>query len=70
MVSVRVLDNDVTSFDVCINGAWHRDVKKEKGLSHSGTDETLIYTDSGASLYYVWEISGELNSCRLRVRDH
>ncbi len=67
---VRVHDNDVTSFDVWINGAWHHEVPKQKGITHSGTDETLIYSNGRASLYYVWEISGILNHCLLRVREN
>ena len=67
-VRVRVHDNDVTSFDVWINGARYRELKKNKGISGSGADETLIYSSGGASLYYVWELSGKLNHCRLRVR--
>ncbi|HEY4257339.1 MAG TPA: hypothetical protein VGM66_09010, partial [Candidatus Udaeobacter sp.] len=69
-VRVKVHDNDVTSFDVWINGAWYREIPKQKGITHSGTDETLIYGNGGASLYYVWEISGELNQCLLRVREN
>jgi hypothetical protein len=68
-VSVKIHDNDVTSFDVWINGQWHRAVPKQKGISHSGTDETLIYNAGHACLYYVWEISGTLNHCRLRIRE-
>ena len=68
-VRVKIHDNDVTSFDVWINGAWHREVPKQKGITHSGTDETLIYSSGGAQLYYVWELSGKLNHCRLRVRE-
>jgi hypothetical protein len=68
-VSVKIHDNDTTSFDVWINGELHRDVRKEKGITHSGMDETLIYSNGRATLYYVWEISGELNHCLLRVRD-
>lgn len=67
-VSVRVHDNDVTTFDVWINGGHYRELKKNKGISGSGTDETFIYGSGGASLYYVWELSGKLNHCRLRVR--
>jgi hypothetical protein len=68
-VSVMIHDNDTTSFDVWINYGVRREVKKEKGITHSGTDETLIYTNGRASLYYVWEISGRLDHCLLRVRD-
>jgi hypothetical protein len=68
-VSVMIHDNDVTSFDVWINGLRHREVPKQKGITQSRTDETLIYDNSRARLYYVWEISGELNHCRLRVRE-
>jgi hypothetical protein len=66
---VKIHDNDVTSFDVWINYGPRREVTKEKGITHSGTDETLIYSNGRAALYYVWEISGRLNHCLLRVRD-
>jgi hypothetical protein len=68
-IRVKIHDNDVTTFDVWINGEWHRAVPKQKGISHSGTDETLIYNAGHARLYYVWEISGTLNHCRLRIRE-
>lgn len=68
-VTLKVHDNDVTSFDVWINGSWRREVKKEKGITQSGTDETFISSNGRASLYYVWELSGKLNHCRLRVRE-
>ena len=68
-ISVRIHDNDTTSFDVWINGARFREVKKQKGISGTGTDETLIYSNGRATLYYVWEISGRINHCLLRVRD-
>lgn len=69
-VSLKVHDNDVTTFDVWINGQWLRGIVKQKGATHSGNDETLIYRNGGASLYYVWEISGRLDSCLLRVREN
>ena len=69
-VRLRVHDNDVTSIDYWLNRAWYRDVKKQKGTNGSRTDETLLYTNSRASLYYVWELSGALNHCRLRVREN
>jgi hypothetical protein len=68
-VTVKIHDNDVTSFDVWVNGGWRRNVIKQKGITGSRTDETLIYQNGRARLYYVWEISGKLNSCLLRVRD-
>jgi hypothetical protein len=68
-VSVKIHDNDVTSFDVWINGQWRREVPKQKGITQSRTDETLIYDSGRARLYYVWEISGRINHCLLRVRD-
>jgi hypothetical protein len=67
-VSVKIHDNDVATFDVWINGAWHRAVPKQKGITQSRTDETLIYNAGRAWLYYVWEPSGKLNHCLLRVR--
>jgi hypothetical protein len=68
-VTVKIHDNDVTSFDVWINGTRRRGVIKQKGITGSTVDETLIYQNGRARLYYVWEISGTLNSCLLRVRD-
>lgn|GEM_PF-6625670 len=68
-VRVKVHDNDVSTFDVWINGEWRRAVPKQKGISHSGTDETLIYDGGSARLYYVWEPSGKLNHCLLRIRE-
>jgi hypothetical protein len=68
-VRVKIHDNDVTTFDVWINGEWRRQVPKEKGITGSGTDETLIYRNGRAALYYVWEISGKINHCLLRIRD-
>lgn len=69
-VRVRIHDNDVTSFDAWIDGVHYREVRKEKGISHSRTDETFLYSNGRASLYYVWEISGRLNHCLLRVREN
>lgn len=68
-ISVMIHENDTTSFDVWINGLRRREVPKQKGITGSRTDETLIYGGGRARLYYVWEISGELNHCRLRVRE-
>jgi hypothetical protein len=68
-VTVKIHDNDVTTFDAWIDGRRMHEVEKEKGISHSRTDETLLYQSGRASLYYVWEISGELNHCLLRVRE-
>lgn len=70
MVQVMIHDNDTTSFDVWLNGSRRHEVKKEKGITASGTDETLIYSGGNARLYYVWEISGKLNHCLLRVREN
>jgi hypothetical protein len=66
---VKIHDNDVTSFDVWAGGQWRREVPKQKGITQSGTDETLIYNTGRARLYYVWEQSGKLNHCLLRVRE-
>ncbi|HEV2803675.1 MAG TPA: cell envelope integrity protein TolA [Chthoniobacterales bacterium] len=68
-VAVKIHDNNISTFDVSINYGSRREVKKEKGISHSQTDETLLYSNGRASLYYVWEISGRINHCLLRVRD-
>jgi hypothetical protein len=67
-VSIKIHDNDVTSFDLWINGVRRGEVKKEKGITGSGTDEILIYNNGRAALYYVWEIS-KLGHCMLRIRD-
>jgi hypothetical protein len=69
-IQLKIVDNDVASFDAWVNGAHLHNVKKQKGISHSGTDETLIYENRYASLYYVWEISGTLDSCLLRIREY
>lgn len=69
-VTVKIHDNDVTTFDVWINGLHRREVRKQKGITHSRTDETPIYDTGRARLYYVWELSGKLNHCRLRVREN
>jgi hypothetical protein len=68
--SIKIHDNDVTSFDVWVNGSYRREVLKEKGMTHSGTDETLIHRSGRSSLYYVWQISGKLDHCLLRVREN
>lgn len=67
---VRVRDNDVTSFDIWIERSYYREVQKQKGITQSRTDETFIYNNGRASLYYVWEIAGEINHCMLRVRQN
>ncbi|MEY2490585.1 MAG: hypothetical protein QOC70_2527 [Verrucomicrobiota bacterium] len=68
-VRVKIHDNDVTSFDVWINGHRRRQVTKSQGIGGNRTEETLIYSNGPARLYYVWEISGNPNQCLLRVRD-
>jgi hypothetical protein len=68
-VSVKIHDNDTTSFELWLNGAHYREVKKQKGITGSRTDETLLYSNGYAALYYVWEISGRIDHCLLRVRD-
>ncbi len=68
-VTVKIHDNDIVSLDVWINGVCRRELKKEKGITGSRTGETLLYANGRASLYYVWDISGKLNHCRLRVRN-
>ncbi|MEY2501631.1 MAG: hypothetical protein QOI07_1965 [Verrucomicrobiota bacterium] len=69
-VSVKIHDNDTTSFDAWINSTQYRELKKQKGITGTGTDETFIYSNGRASLYYVWEISGRLDHCLLRVREN
>jgi len=68
-VVVKIHDADVASIDVWINYSRPVRITKQKGISGSRTDETLIYSTGRAKLYYVWEISGTLNHCLLRVRD-
>lgn len=68
-VTVRIHDTGIASFNVWVDGSFPRKMVKEHGLSHSGADETLIYSNGRASLYYVAEISPERNHCILRVRD-
>ena len=68
-VRVKIHDNDVSSFAVWINWDRGRQMPKAHGITHSRTDETLIYSNGRAALYYVWEISGRLNHCLLRVRE-
>jgi hypothetical protein len=68
-VDVMIHDNDTTSFDVWIDGYRRREVPKQKGISQSRTDETFLYGTGRANLYYVWELSGKVNHCRLRVRE-
>jgi hypothetical protein len=68
-VTVKLHDNDVASFDVWLQGQRRHQVQKQKGITGTGSDETLIYANTRAALYYVWEISGELNHCLLRIRD-
>ena len=43
-VAVKIHDNDVTSLDVWINGARRRRVTKQKGITGSQKEETLIYS--------------------------
>lgn len=69
-VTLKIHDEDVATLDVWINSSFPVRLSKQKGITGSGTDETLIYINGRARLYYVWEISGQLNHCRLRVRDN
>ncbi|MEN3369574.1 MAG: hypothetical protein V7609_1717 [Verrucomicrobiota bacterium] len=68
-VTVKIHDHDITTIDVWTGYAGPVRLTKQKGITGSRTDETLIYRNGGARLYYVWEISGKLNHCLLRVRD-
>jgi hypothetical protein len=43
-VRVKIHDNDVTSFNVCINSERPVQMPKTHGITHSQTDETLIYS--------------------------
>ncbi len=45
-------------------------MKKNKGITGTGTDETNVYGAGNAQLFYVWEPSGKLNHCRMRVRQN
>lgn len=67
-VIVKIHDHDITTIDVWIGYGGPLCLTKQKGITDSGTDETLIYSNGRAHLYYVWEISGKLNHCLLRVR--
>lgn len=66
-VRVKIHDNDVSSFDVWVNGTRRRQVPKQKATT--GTDETLIYRNGRARLYYVSETGGKLTHGLLRVRE-
>jgi hypothetical protein len=68
-VIVKIHDHDITTIDVWIGYGGPLRLTKQKGITDSGTDETLIYSNGRAHLYYVWEISGKLNHCLLRVRE-
>jgi hypothetical protein len=68
-VTVKIHDHDITAIDVWTPSGGPVRMTKQKGISNSRTDETLIYWNGRAQLYYVWEISGNLNHCLLRVRD-
>lgn len=68
-VTVRIHDHDITDIDVWTPLGGPFRITKRKGITGSGADETLIYRNGRAYLYYVWEISGKLNHCLLRVRD-
>lgn len=68
-VPVKIHDRDITTIDVWTSYAGPVQMTKQKGITGSRTDETLIYRNGRAHLYYVWEISGKLNHCLLRVRD-
>jgi hypothetical protein len=68
-VTVRIHDTGIATFNVWVDGAFRRNVTKEHGLSHTGADETLIYDNGHALLFYVAEISPEQNHCILRVRE-
>jgi hypothetical protein len=69
-VWVKVHDSDATGFDVSINHERWRQVPKQERISHSETDETLIYSNGSASLFYVSQVSAGLNHCLLRVREN
>ncbi len=69
-VWVKVHDNDASGLDVWINHERWREVPKEEGITRSGTDETLIYSNGSASLFYVSQMSAGLNHCLLRVREN
>ncbi len=66
-LALRIRDTNITTIDVWIGGV-RRSYTKQKGITGSGTDETLVYTNGKTRLYYVWEISGKLNHCILRIR--
>jgi hypothetical protein len=68
-VTIKIQDTGIATFNLWIDSSAHRSVVKQQGLSHTGADETLIYRNGRASLYYVSAISGEQNHCILRVRE-
>ena len=69
-VWVKVQDKDTTGLDVSINHAQWRQLPKQERISPSGTEETLIYSNGSASLFYVSQVSAGLNHCLLRVREN
>ncbi|MEO6871449.1 MAG: hypothetical protein ABI233_04425 [Chthoniobacterales bacterium] len=68
-VTIKTHDNDINSFDAWINERHIPNIIKQEAISHSRHGETLIYSYDAASLYYVCDISGELKSCLLCVRE-
>lgn len=69
-VWVKVQGKDMTGLDVSINHAQWRQLPKQERISPSGTEETLIYSNGSASLFYVSQVSAGLNHCLLRVREN
>ncbi|HEX4667460.1 MAG TPA: hypothetical protein VH207_12750 [Chthoniobacterales bacterium] len=69
-VWIKVHDNDVTGLDVSINRAQSRQLPKQEPISPWGTDETLIYSNGSASLFYVSQVNAGLDRCLLRVREN
>jgi hypothetical protein len=69
-VWVKVHDNQLAGLDVSIDRGRSRRLPKQEPVSPLETDETLIYSNGSASLFYVSQVSAGLNRCLLRVREN
>ncbi|MEY2484029.1 MAG: hypothetical protein QOK24_2557 [Verrucomicrobiota bacterium] len=66
-VRLAIHDDGPTSIRVAIGYARPVSFDKARGID-PGTDETLIYSNSRAHLYYVTSPSGKVGYCLLRIR--
>jgi hypothetical protein len=66
-VRLAIHDDGPTSFRVAIRYARPVSYDKARGID-PGTDETLIYSNSRARVYYVTTPSGKVGYCLLRIR--